>query len=266
MRPSTALLSICLWLGFVTAARAESIIIVADPWCPYNCEEDAKNQGYMIDIARAALAKGGVEVVYKTRPWSRAIEQTREGKFTAIIGATPEEAPDFIYPKTLQGFSTMRLWVRPDSNWQFKGPASLDKMKIGAIVDYSYSTLLDDYFQKHHKDRDRIQLLGGENALELNLRKLLAGRIDVLPEDKNVMHYYYQSRGQEVAVKEAGNPIDSAHVQDAFLFVGFGPKTPKAQHYANLLDKGVRELRASGELKAILDKYQVDDWYPITKK
>ncbi|MNT92496.1 hypothetical protein D3C72_2337940 [compost metagenome] len=47
---------------------------------------------------------------------------------------------------------------------------------------------------------------------------------------------------------------------DPFLYVSFSPANPKSPQYAALITKGISELRQSGELKKILDKYGVLDW------
>jgi hypothetical protein len=31
---------------------AETIIIKGDEWCPFNCQSNGKNKGYMIDLAK----------------------------------------------------------------------------------------------------------------------------------------------------------------------------------------------------------------------
>jgi polar amino acid transport system substrate-binding protein len=230
------------------ASARETITLVADPWCPYTCAEEDERPGYMLEIAREALALHGITVRYKVVPWSRAVEQTRTGRYTAIVGAAPGDAPDFIYPATLQGMSDMRLWVRNDASWTYAGLKSLAGQRIGAIADYAYGEVLDRYIEEHAEDKDRVQMIGGDNALTLNIRKLRAKRIDVMPEDANVIKHYASTHGT-LGIKPAGSATTPEHAEDNNLFVAFSPKNKESERYAALLDKGVKQLRKSGRLK-----------------
>lgn len=61
--------SLALLLAVVLqCARAETITIVADPWCPYNCEPGSDEPGFMVEIARRVFAEAGIEVRYETVP------------------------------------------------------------------------------------------------------------------------------------------------------------------------------------------------------
>lgn len=254
------LLALCSGLCFSEPAQAETITVVADQWCPYNCAENEEKRGYMVEIARAALAKSGVTIEYKTMPWSRALELTRKGDFDALIGAAKSDAEGFVYPKTVQGFAEMQLWTKPESQWVFSGVESFQNMSIGAIADYSYSDAVDAYLQDHLHDKDHIQLVGGDTPMELNLRKLAAGRIDVMLEDKNVLFYHFSSQGKSFPLRDAGSLMETEPRENSFLYVAFSPNKPNSQHYADLLDQGMQALRQSGELKKILDSYHIEDW------
>jgi polar amino acid transport system substrate-binding protein len=44
------------------------------------------------------------------------------------------------------------------------------------------------------------------------------------------------------------------------VYIAFSPGNPKSQEYAQILSKGIQQLRASGELATILKKYGMSDW------
>ena len=92
-------LSVALSSALVAStAIGETISLRADAWCPYTCDPGAAKPGFMIEIAKMALEPAGHKVDYKVLNWARAITETRKGKFTAIVGAAKDDAPDFIYP------------------------------------------------------------------------------------------------------------------------------------------------------------------------
>lgn len=238
-----------------------TITLAADNWCPFTCDDKSENPGFMVEIAKAAFKPYNISVQYKVISWARAIEMARNGKVTGIIGASHDDAPDFVFPSTLQGLSSMNFWVKKDSQWQFDSIASLGKVKIGIASDYAYGKILDQYLKVHSGATDHIQEVNNADALSINLRKLNAGMIDALPEDKSVISYYFSSRGLAMNIKSAGAVVDRSHIEDNFLYIAFGPNNPKAKYYADIMAKGMHDLRKSGELKKILDKYQIEDWH-----
>jgi polar amino acid transport system substrate-binding protein len=250
--------SILLALAFAIAVSAPTaaatLTIVADEWCPYNCAPGSDKPGYMIEIARRVLGDAGHEIDYRNMPWSRAIEEARAGRFDAIVGAAQGDAPDFVFPEHRLGISANVFVVKRDSAWRFDGLASLEGRSLGIIRDYSYGDPLDDYIAQHERDAGRIQIASGDTALDTNFRKLEAGRIDVLVEDRNVVEQFLVGSGQAERFEIVGD------LGDDDLFIAFSPATEGADELARLLGEGVQQLRASGELAAILARYAVRDW------
>ena len=258
-----------LLAGFATsgfsATAYENVILAADKWCPYSCDENSANPGFMVEIATEALKPYNIHVQYMVMSWARAIDQARSGKIDGIIGATHGDAPDFVYPDYLQGMSSMQFWVKKNSTWQYDSIASLGKVRIGTITGYSYGKVVDLYL-KMHMSEGRIQPVNDQDGLAANLQRLNAGVIDTLPEEKSVMQYYYASRSLPIDIRPAGIVSDAENPDDNYLYIAFGPNKPKAKYYADLIGKRVMEMRRDGSLAKILAKYKVDDWYRTTGK
>jgi polar amino acid transport system substrate-binding protein len=253
--------------GMAMANDQQTITIAADEWCPYNCGEGDENPGYMVEIVRAAFGKSDIAVTYKVVPWSQAIAKTRAGEYEALVGAARGDAPDFLFPDVLQGISINQIWVRKDSAIEYKNLDSLNGMKLGIIEDYSYGKKVDPYLKKRiSQGGDDIKVISSENATESNIADLVAGNLDVILEDKNVVEYYFASRNLPMPLKAVGNSVDIEDYEDTFIYVAFGPGNPKAKEYTKLLTKGVQEMRRNGELKAILTKYNVSGTYQFLGK
>ncbi len=245
------------WLLCISNVQAETLKIVADTWCPYNCEPAAEKPGFMIEIARKAFGRHGIDVVYTIEPWTRAIETTRNGAYDAIIGASRDDAPDFIFPAIPIGQMRNHFYTRPNSVWEYTGNLSLEKIALGVIEDYSYSKQLNDYIEKNKINNARIQSIAGADALELNIKKLMAKRIDALVEAEYVIDYYLARHGLIGKLRDAGAmPVSD---QDP-LFMAFSPKLKNAKKYAEILDAEMKEMRQNGELASILKPYNVKDW------
>ncbi len=242
-------------IAMVGTARADEITLAADVWCPYNCTPGSERPGYMVEIAARAFGPAGHKLIYKTMPWARALSDAEAGKITGVFGASPEEAPGLLYPKQPLAQSRNMLAVRAGDSFVWASPKSLEPFALGIMLDYSYGPLLDPYIKANLKNPNRIQVLGGDEPLKGNLRKLLAGRIGATIDDANVLTYELVSEKQTDAVRL----VDIADTANP-LYIGFSSKPLQAATYARLLDETIVALRASGELAKILARYGLQDW------
>lgn len=234
-------------------ARADVIRLRADLWCPYNCQPGTDRPGYMVEIATEVFAAAGHGVEYRTMNWVRSLEEARRGTVDGVIGANAVEAEGFVLPVPLgraQDAYAMRRGSRfdPEVTDPFQG------IVIGAIRGYVYGGRLTDHIRAHGEDPTRVQLLAGDDALEKNLRKLVAGRVDLVPDDSNWLRLVIHDLG-------LADAIQIVHEDEPILqYIAFSPANPKSPVYASLLSEGVARLRASGRLRAILDRYGLEDW------
>jgi len=254
---SKLLIQLVLCISFIistTLTIADEITIVADEWAPYNGDPNSKELGYGIDIAKHVYEAAGHKVIYKILPWNRAIKEAREGNFNAIIGALREDAPDFIFPEEEFGVSENAFFVRKGVSWKFSGVESLQAVKIGLIKDYSYGVALDKFFKGNKKIAKYVY---GTDPLAKNINKLLANRLDVLIDDPNVVLQKAMKMGVSDQIVKAESEKDT---EDNRIYIAFSPKNMKSKEYAEILSKGIRRLKASGELEAILAKYGLEYW------
>lgn len=235
-----------------TPAMSDEITIVADEWCPYNCKENEQDVGIFLEVVRKIYEPMGYTITYKTMPWSRAIEDTRNGKFNAVIGAVHDEVPDFVFPifptiEVSTGFYTL-----PANPWTYKDAQGLQNISLGVIQDYLYNSDVNLYIKNNKDNFQRIQVVSGDNALSKNIQKLLHGRIDAIIEDKAVMAYYMKKFNLADQIRFAGETSREG------LFVAFSPNVEESKTYSKIFDDGLSRLRRSGELKEIFSKYGVD--------
>lgn len=236
----------------IGVSMADTIIIVADAWPPYNGIPGSPEPGYGIEVARIIFEKHGHQVVYRLEPWNRAVLETRSGKFTAVIGANIEDAPDFIFPEEEFGVSRRDFWVLADSPWRFTGERSLLAVRIGAIKGYSYGENMDRFFRDHPR---RVEYVFGADPLGQNIQKLLRERIDTTIENRNVFLQKIKKMGLRDRIISAGS---SGSVDN--LYIAFSPNNDRSGQYAALFTEGIRRLKENGELDAILSRYGLEYW------
>lgn len=236
------------------AAYADVITVRADEWCPFNCAPGSDKPGYGIEVMKLIFEKAGHSIDYKTMPWARALDECRKGAIASVIGTMPVESPDFVFPAESIGVSDNTFVVKKGSSWKYAGPASLESIRLGVNQDYEYGGEVGEYVKANKNNRARIDSLSGDGALEQNLKKVAAGRVDAVVESATVLRMKLASLGLADKVDFVG----TVEVQEAFI--AFSPAGPKSKEYAAIVEKGIAELRSSGKLAEILAKYQATDW------
>lgn len=249
---TSVLLAAVIGLHAVPAA-ADVIELRADHWCPFNCDPDAERPGFMVEIAREALGQFGHGVNYQTLNWTRSLDYARTGRIDGVIGTDPDEAPELVFGPPL-GTYQEAMAFRPGEMRALESPEAMEGLRLGAISEYNYNTAaIGEYIEARSGDAIHVQLLSGENALVQNLRKLAAGRVDVVPEDHSVLRYTLANLGMQNAFEIA---LDD---EISELFIAFSPERETSALYAAQLSEGLEHLRATGRLDQILARYGLSD-------
>lgn len=249
----------CMLLAAALPCRAEQALLVrADMWMPYNGEPDDARPGYMVELIREIFEPLGYHIDYALTSWSRALEECKGGRIHAIIGAGEDRKPDFVFPDEAIGWSGYAWFVRRGFAWTFTGLDSLRGVRLGVCDTCTYDEELDAYIASH-RGTEAVQPLAGEDMVQKNIAKLLGDRIDVFYEDPLVVRW-------ELLRREATHMVQLAAMapEDRFerIFMGFSKALPESEHLARLFDEGLRRLRTSGRLAAILAQYNLEDWKP----
>ena len=227
------------------SAGAAQITLVADTWCPYNCEPDGELPGFMVEAATLILGAAGHEVKYiLLDDWDQAVVDVREGKYSGVIGASISDAEDFIYPDESMGVSRNLLYVRKGDPWRFAEAASLEGKKAVALSGYTYDAQVDEWIAANATYVDTL-----EQAVEM----LLSEKADVLFENEYVMSLFSLLNNIQESIEPAGN-LESDNV-----YVGFSPAVPESKEYAKILTEGLKAMKADGSWKALLEKYGLED-------
>lgn len=229
---------------------AETLVVRSDLWMPYN-GGPPDQPGMVIEVLQAIFAEGSGTVDYAPMPWDAALTAVEAGTADAVIGATASDAKDrFVLPAESIGDLKAGLFVLKDRHWSFERIQSLDGMRIGAINDYTYWPQFDRYLADHP---DVVTWFTGENALADAVAALRDGRIDVFPE--TVVTFLWRAREMGCAAS-----VRVAYVNEGGpIYVAFA-RSPRGMQLAQRFDAGMRELRQSGALARILEKYGLQDW------
>lgn len=238
--------------AFAEPAKAETLVIAADIWCPINCAKDAAQPGVFIELAQRIFAEQGIKVEYRVTNWARALHDTRLGKINAVVGAGVSDAPDFMFTQHAPGISKTCFYAKVDSAWRYKDASSLHGSVLGAINSYSYGKDINAYIAKHKTNTEVVQLASGDQALTINVQKLLRDRVDVIIENSWVMDAYLTRTKQLDKLKLVG-----CRAQNVPIYLAFSPSLASSQRYVKIFEKGLARYQRTGQLDALYKRYGI---------
>lgn len=229
--------------------------VIADEWCPINCQPNAPMPGYAVEVLQAVFADDGIN--YRVRPWKRALLQTRMGTSTAAIAATQAmaQADNLKIGQEPVGYSVDCLYVLAGNPVHFHGhPDELNSLKrVGIALGYEYDGGFGTWLRRE-ANKAKVFVASGDHPAAYNLAKLTKGGLDGMIEEQMVMSYMLRNATPAEPVVSAGcNPTLP-------LYMAFSPNHPDSDALVRQFDQGLVALRNSGQLAKILAKYGLKDW------
>lgn len=240
-------------VGILPASATDNVVrLCADEWMPFNGQSEDERPGYVIELARAVFESKGVAVEYVVMPWDDALAAVREGRMTAAIGANPAEGEGLIIPKEPIGAAPVCLVTRADSTWSYSNLVSFGSAKLGVIKDYSYWPSLDDFIAR--KAGSGLVVVEGDAPLGDLIGLLTDGKVDVIAESEPVLLWHLRAHNLD----RSQFRVVYKHEAE-LIYLAFAP-TDEGRRLAALFDRGVQEMRASGDLDKLLRRYGLRDW------
>ncbi len=250
MRYHGMLLGILSWVALlaipVEAAPRLKITLSNQEWPPYMGQE-LPYDGILSRLVKEAFARGGVDVAYRYYPNNRTLQSARNGQVDGSFGWAPtaERKRDLLY--TLPVLSArMVFFQRKERPLAWSRWSELQGARVGITVGNFYS----DDFDAQVKNGT----LTVDNAPDdlINLRKLIAGRIDLFPIDQEVgkyliAHHFSPAQGAEL---EAQNKTFWA----APLHVVIWRKHARGPELVERFNRGLKALQDSGDFERLLQE------------
>ena len=257
MRSALKYLLVISLLLLAARTYAERLQVVADIWCPFNCQPNAPLPGYISEVLAAVFPQEHID--YQVVPWKRAVLQTRQGVSTAAIAATAEMAKEglLLIGRQPVGHAYDCLYVASGNPLSYHGRAAdlHGVQRLGIALGYEYAEGIGEWLA-NDANKAKIFAESGDEPARRNLRKLMRGGLDGMVEDRSVMSFLLLDPAYAGRVTLAGCN------QAVPLYMAFSPKRPGAESLPERFDQGLVALRQSGRLAQILGKYGVTDWQP----
>ncbi|QNM98546.1 substrate-binding periplasmic protein [Chitinimonas koreensis] len=232
-------LSLLLCCLAAPAAAAERVTLVSTDYPPYfspNLAED----GSVAAIARAAFRAAGYEVELVFRPWARLMAEVESGQYDGVVAVwyKAERERFLAYSDPL---------VKTEIGFYGRRDMPIEVQNLGALTAYRVGTVRG-YANPPVFDAAGLQV---EDAVDdlTNLRKLAAGRLDLVLIDKALAAHLLRSELPAAAEKVAWRdpPIETMP-----LYLGIAKRKPDYPRKLADFNRGLAEIRRNGEFARIL--------------
>jgi len=237
----TSLISICLWPH--TAGAERQILLAATEYPPYYGAK-LHNQGVITEIIREAFKRSGYEVEIRFLPWKRALEATRRGEFDALFTAWYRENRTqwFDFSDPLPIANQIGFYKRVNRHIAFRSIEELRPYKIGIVR--GYSNPVD--FDQAGLDTEAV------TDDRLNMKKLAAGRIDLVLIDRVIGQYII-----DTDLPESANLLEwidpPLKTDDQYLIFSKNVSDFAVKRAA--FNRGLRHIIKTGQVRKIITRH-----------
>lgn len=242
-----ALSRCCIWLLLAlllsAPAHARKLVLAATDYPPYY-SETLDRGGPVVEVTATALRNAGYEVEVRFMPWARALKLGEQGKVDGLVGVwrSPERELAFIYSDPVVSNRIVLCRNGTSGPDRFTSFEDLRPFTIGVVRDYADPPGLAAAGVHTEAVTHDLQ----------NLRKLVAGHVDLVLIDSRVGEYLAnQHLGMAAAHINCLQPPVQEHPQ--YLVVSRSTKGAAA--IVSGFNEQLQRLRRSGELKGISGRW-----------
>lgn len=236
---------LCAALLLAPAVRASeaptprTVTLSTTEFPPY-CGAALPGGGTSTRIVTEAFQRAGYAVEIRWLPWARALDYGKAGTVDGVlcIWHAPEREAFFLYSAPLPG-NEIGFFRRRDRPVQYQSLSDLRGLRIGIVRGYANPTAFN------------AAALPTEEAVDdlTNLRKLVAGRIDLALIDRGVALHLIDTElpAQRGQLLWLGPPIDAPP-----LYVAFSRRAADAAALRRDFDAGLHAMARDGTLARLV--------------
>ncbi|HEY0953851.1 MAG TPA: transporter substrate-binding domain-containing protein [Roseateles sp.] len=197
-RPLLALLGLAAVLTAGAAAADAPVRACAHPAAqPMSWVHQGRPHGVCVEAAKRAFSAAGLVLqVDDVGPWSRCQALVERGQVDALVCAfdTPRRREYAVVVEPALARNEAALFVRRDSPLRFERWPDLTGLRIGVGHGVSLGNEVDQQLARH-------ALVDNALSETMNLRKLLAGRLDAVATAREAGEQMLRARGCEQQVR-----------------------------------------------------------------
>lgn len=243
--------SMCLFLIFLFSSNmafAEKIVLVAaEKSIPTSYLEKGEQRGILIDVINEAFNRAGYSVEILLMPWARCLREAENGTVDGIFSVyrTAERQEFLTYADEVLITQVQAFFVAVDSTIIFDGDLQkLANKSIGIINQTSYGPILDAALEE-----GVFKWVSQAQSSQSTVRKLIAGRIDLIPSYRHVVLSTAKAIGASNKIKQLSPDIEAIPSYLAFT---------KRNDFSKVIEdynKALASMKKDGVYDEIFNKY-----------
>lgn len=241
------LLFVCLLAQPLHAA--EYRVASDENLAPYSFR-DASGQpaGIDIDVLNEVGRRLDIRFRIELLPWKRVLQQVEQGQvaLASPLFRTPEREQFAQYTGPVH-YSALGLFAPANSTLRFTGLADLDGKRLGINRGF---VLQDEFDRAVREGRLQIEEV---NAVEQNIRKLQAGRIDLFAANVISTQYALRNSGATASLRLLPRLLQEH--RPAFLVISRRAAVPEREQLARQLEATLNAIHQDGSYARIVSKY-----------
>ncbi len=231
---------------FTSGSLAETIRITNGEWEPF-LSKYSYQYGLDSHIVTEAFKLEGIDIEWGFFPWKRAYQNAKlGGKWHASCCWWPsaETKNDFFISEIITKTSFVFFHLK-SYNFDWNSIQDLKGMKIGGTLQYDYG--------KEYMDAIAAKKLDVEYVTkdEFNYKKLLAGRIQIFPNDPAVG--YAQIRNSLPADQASLLTHNPKGFELSSLHLIISKNNKRGQYFLEKFNAGMEKLKASGRYQLMIN-------------
>jgi polar amino acid transport system substrate-binding protein len=244
---SYVVLTLAMAASLSVLAETKTLKIATGELPPY-MTAGRTDQGISLSIVRRAFELSGYQVEFTFLPWSRALAETRLGKWdaTAAWGNNPERNPPFFVSDNV----ATEKWVfvyRNAVKFSWNNLSDLKPYRVAMIQDYTYTP---EIWSMANAGSFKSDKLPNEAAA---IRMLLLDRLDVAPMERNVACDVLQKNFTDADAAKLS--VDPKQMIDTFTSHVLLPRSlNESAARAADFNAGLKKLKASPEYAKLLSQ------------
>ncbi len=226
-----------------TTSAQTKITLGTSEWGPYFAST-LKNNGPLAEVVTEAFKRSGYEVEIQFMDWNRAVALSADGKLDGLFGCyQSKERAEVLELSQPFGEATVVLFAKKGANISYSSLEDLKPYKIGTMRG---NKVTDEFDSASYLKKDPA------NKLEINIKKLLAERIDLFVESRFVALDMINS---QFAQDKDKIEVLSPPLKTNTLHVGISKKIGDAKKIQEDLDAGLKAIKDDGTMDNILKSH-----------
>ncbi len=239
--------ALCFILCLISAgtAQAETFRLVTAPFKPFADPKDPQG-GFLVKVAREALALRGHKLEMEYRPWARAMAEAANQRFDGLLSAfyNNDRAEHFYFSAPIN--TTRMVFISLRDTFPTTVYHNLDDLipyRIAIGRKWAYSA----EFEQNKKLNKNVV-----NDEPSGIRMLFNKRIDLFAVNLDQFHYHIDHMDEydisKTQVLEPSISVNDQHIAASI-------NAPRSLYFLSEFNTGLAALKASGKYNDIRTSY-----------